>query len=185
MLHYPLIHPQMLGALGTAGHGSQVLIVDGNYPHVTGVNPAATRVYLNVRPGRVTVMDVLGPVLSAIEVERATVMRPADGASRTRTGDLLGAIRATRIVPTCRSFNDLRLGSAHLRFSRFAGNSRELRPQEHVRGLNVGDCARRAKQGVLLARLPRGYARAKAGGAARNASGASAPFPQIQHWPER
>ena len=41
MLKSKLIHPQILGTLGTAGHGSGILIADGNYPFSTRANPAA------------------------------------------------------------------------------------------------------------------------------------------------
>jgi L-fucose mutarotase len=36
-----------------------VLISDGNYPHTTGSNPAATRVFLNLAPGVLTVTEIL------------------------------------------------------------------------------------------------------------------------------
>jgi RbsD / FucU transport protein family. len=32
MLKTRLLHPEILAALGEAGHGAQVLIADGNYP---------------------------------------------------------------------------------------------------------------------------------------------------------
>ena len=48
MLKYGLTHPEILSALGSAGHGSKVLIADGNYPFSTGSNPAAAHVYLNL-----------------------------------------------------------------------------------------------------------------------------------------
>ena len=80
MLQGKLLHPQILSALGQAGHGSTVLIPDGNYPFVTGANPRAERVYLNLAPGMVTVTDVLAAVLSATPVEAAHVMRRDDGA---------------------------------------------------------------------------------------------------------
>ena len=79
MLKTGLLHPQILEALGQAGHGAQVLIADGNYPLLTRTNPAAHRVYLNLAPGKVTVTDVLEPLVGAIQVEAAHVMVPADG----------------------------------------------------------------------------------------------------------
>ena len=80
MLKGKLIHPQILAALGRAGHGSTILIPDGNYPFVTGANPRAERVYLNLAPGIASVTDVLAAVLSATPVEAAHVMRRDDGA---------------------------------------------------------------------------------------------------------
>ena len=65
MLRTRLIHPEILAALAAAGHGSQVLISDGNFPHATATPPAATRVYLNLSPGRVTVTEVLEALADA------------------------------------------------------------------------------------------------------------------------
>ncbi len=79
MLHGPLIHPPLLAALAAAGHGSRVLIADGNYPHSTGVNPSAERVFLNLRPGLATVDDVLDVLVRAVPLESATVMIPPEG----------------------------------------------------------------------------------------------------------
>ena len=74
MLLSTLTHPQILGALGSAGHGSRVLIADGNYPFRTGSAPTAKHVFLNLAPGLVSVIDVLRVLTTAIPVESATVM---------------------------------------------------------------------------------------------------------------
>lgn len=74
MLKTPLLHPQILSALARSGHGSKVLISDGNYPHWTTRSPNAEVVYLNLSPGNVTVTQVLAAVLSAIPVEAAEIM---------------------------------------------------------------------------------------------------------------
>jgi len=79
MLKYRLTHPQILAALGTAGHGAMVLIADGNYPFSTGANPAAQHVYLNLTRGSAPVDEVLEIIVDAIEIEAAHVMMPADG----------------------------------------------------------------------------------------------------------
>ncbi|HEX3924276.1 MAG TPA: RbsD/FucU domain-containing protein [Streptosporangiaceae bacterium] len=81
MLRFPLIHPPLLAALGAAGHGGRVLLADANYSHGTNVSPAATLIHLNLRPGLVTVDQVLEPVLAAVPVESVAVMRPDDGAA--------------------------------------------------------------------------------------------------------
>jgi L-fucose mutarotase len=78
MLRTRLIHPEILAALAAAGHGSQVLISDGNFPHVTATPPRARRVYLNLSPGRVTVTEVLEAVAATVPLEAAAVMRPHD-----------------------------------------------------------------------------------------------------------
>jgi L-fucose mutarotase len=79
MLTTTLLHPQILAALATAGHGSTVLIADGNYPFSTGANPAAERVYLNLVPGVVDAVTALRAVLSAVPVDEAITMVPDDG----------------------------------------------------------------------------------------------------------
>jgi L-fucose mutarotase len=79
VLRFSLIHPPLLAALAACGHGGKVLIADANYSHSTNVNPRAALIHLNLRPGLVTVDQVLGPVLEAVPVETAHVMRPDDG----------------------------------------------------------------------------------------------------------
>jgi len=79
MLTYQLLHPEILAALGAAGHGAQVLIADGNYPLATRSHPAARRVFLNLAPDLLTVTDVLRVVAGAIPVEAAHVMVPDSG----------------------------------------------------------------------------------------------------------
>lgn len=79
MLKTELIHPEILGALGKLGHGSKVLIADGNYPMLTGSHPSATRVYLNLTPGIVSATGVLRVLVNAISIEGAEVMIPESG----------------------------------------------------------------------------------------------------------
>ncbi len=79
MLKYGLLHPEILAVLGSAGHGSKVLIADGNYPFSTRAAPAARRVYLNLAPGLLKVTDVLSVIAAAIPIEVADVMVPESG----------------------------------------------------------------------------------------------------------
>jgi L-fucose mutarotase len=74
MLRGTLIHPQMLEALGRAGHGSKVLIADGNYPASTTRGPNATLVHLNLSPGVVSATQALEALVAAAPIEAATVM---------------------------------------------------------------------------------------------------------------
>ena len=76
MLKNQLLHPFITAALAKAGHGSKVLISDGNYPHWTKRGPNADVVYLNLAPGMLNVTDVLKVILTAIPVEKAEVMEP-------------------------------------------------------------------------------------------------------------
>ena len=80
MLNGKLIHPEILEVLGRAGHGSKILIADGNFPFTTKSSPYARKVFLNLSPGLVGCVDVLTAICSAIVVESACVMAPpADG----------------------------------------------------------------------------------------------------------
>ena len=85
MLKGTLIHPQILEALGRAGHSSQVLIADGNYPFATRLGPKATLANLNLSPGIVTCVQVLLALVTAIPIESACVMQyPTEGQSALR-----------------------------------------------------------------------------------------------------
>jgi len=74
MLKSGLLHPDILAACARAGHGSKILISDGNFPHVTRKNPAADIVFLNLAPGLVKVTDVLRVLAPTVPVEAAEVM---------------------------------------------------------------------------------------------------------------
>ena len=79
MLRYPLLHPPLLAALATAGHGSKVLLADSNYAHRTNTHHRATLIHLNLTPGLLTVDQVLTPLLTAAPIEAAHTMRPDEG----------------------------------------------------------------------------------------------------------
>lgn len=74
-----LTHPELIGALATAGHGSKVLLSDANFPHTTGANPLARRVWLNLAPGLLTVDQILEVLLTAVPIEAAEIMSPPPG----------------------------------------------------------------------------------------------------------
>ncbi|HHT13824.1 MAG TPA: RbsD or FucU transport [Propionibacterium sp.] len=80
MLYGPMIHPELLDALGRAGHGSKILITDGNYPHQTGAPAAARRIYLNLAPGLLDVGQILDVLKQAVPIEQAGIMVPAPDA---------------------------------------------------------------------------------------------------------
>ncbi len=104
MLRYRLTHPELIGALARAGHGSTVLLADSNYPHATAVGPAARTVYLNLRPGQIPVDDVLECVLSAVPIEAARLMRPDDGSEPPVFADFRRLVAP--VVPTLLVRND-------------------------------------------------------------------------------
>ncbi|HEX8342205.1 MAG TPA: RbsD/FucU family protein [Tepidisphaeraceae bacterium] len=74
MIQGSITHPQVLAALARAGHGSRVLVSDGNYPHSTARGPNAEVVYLNLAPGMLGVCDVLAALTRVIPIEAASVM---------------------------------------------------------------------------------------------------------------
>jgi L-fucose mutarotase len=79
MLKTQLLHPEILAALGSAGHGSKILIADGNYPFSTRACPDAKRVYLNLAPGMLNATDVVKVLVTTIPIESADVMLTAEG----------------------------------------------------------------------------------------------------------
>lgn len=74
MLKSHLLHPEILAALGRAGHGSKILIADGNYPASTTLGPNARLVHLNLAPGKMSGTEVLAALVTAVPVEQAIVM---------------------------------------------------------------------------------------------------------------
>lgn len=112
MLRTKLTHPAILHALGRMGHGSQVLIADGNYPFTTGSNPRAEHVFLNLRPGLVNATEVLDALVSAIPIEAARVMRPNDGSEPPIFGEFRTLLPELQLQPVERfAFYDLAKGS--------------------------------------------------------------------------
>jgi L-fucose mutarotase len=88
MIKGPLLHPEILRALAGAGHGAQVLISDGNYPHSTGAPASAARVFLNLRPGSLTVTEVLGTLAASVPIESALGMQTRDGSAAPIHGEI-------------------------------------------------------------------------------------------------
>jgi len=79
MITGPVVHPPLLEALASSGHGSGVLIADGNYPYLTATGPGVRLIHLNLRPGLLDITAVLQAVLTVVNVESATVMQAPDG----------------------------------------------------------------------------------------------------------
>lgn len=78
MLKTKLIHPEIMAALSLCGHGSKVLIADGNYP-LAEKSGNTQKVYLGLCPGTPTVTQVLEAIHSVCEIEKAEVMKTPDG----------------------------------------------------------------------------------------------------------
>lgn len=87
MLTTPITHPELLAALARCGHGSKILLADGNYPHVTGAPATAERISLNVARGLLTVDQILVPLSRTLRVEACDFMLTADS---TKASAVLG-----------------------------------------------------------------------------------------------
>ena len=74
MLKHKLIHPKINEVLGRAGHGSKVLIADGNYPASSALGSRAELVSLNLSPGIPTCSQVLAALVTAVPIEAADLM---------------------------------------------------------------------------------------------------------------
>jgi L-fucose mutarotase len=83
MLKSRLLHPEILMALGSNGHGARVLIADGNFPLSTCAPHRCRKVFLNLSPGVVAATDVLKVITDHIPVEAAMVMVPSDGTEQS------------------------------------------------------------------------------------------------------
>lgn len=99
MLKGRLLQPDILAALGAAGHGAKVLLADGNYPVSTRTPATAARVYLNLAPGIVSVTDVLDAFVDAIPVEGAEVMVPPSGPEPTIFADFRRLLERATTAP--------------------------------------------------------------------------------------
>ena len=78
MLTGKLIHPEIMEVISLCGHGSKILIADGNYP-LKAKATNAHRVYLGLMPGTPTVTDVLEALMSVANFESYELMVPESG----------------------------------------------------------------------------------------------------------
>ncbi len=78
VLNYTLTHPPLLAALALAGHGSKILIADGNFPYASVRSANADVIHLNLRPGLLNINEVLETAMDATNFESAVLMQPAD-----------------------------------------------------------------------------------------------------------
>src|SRR5665213_1126765 len=78
MLKLNLLHPDILQALGSNGHGAKILIADGNFPVSTETAATCKKVFLNLAPGMLSVTDILGVIKEFIPVEKYMIMVAPD-----------------------------------------------------------------------------------------------------------
>ena len=98
MLTTKLIHPQIMAAIAKCGHGSKILIADGNYP-LAEKSGNAEKVFLGLTRGIPTVTDVLDALLSVINVEKAEVMVPEDGSAPPIFGEFRQMLGGMELSP--------------------------------------------------------------------------------------
>jgi len=93
MLKIKLLHPEILEVLGSNGHGSKVLIADGNYPFSTCIPVTAKKVFLNFAPDLLSVTQVLKVLKEYIPIESVAIMVPPDESVQpihTEFSDIIG-----------------------------------------------------------------------------------------------
>lgn len=90
MLKLPVVHPEILEVLAAAGHGSKVLIADGDYPVSTTRGQNAKVVHLNFCPGRLNATEILEAMLDILCVESAQVMDVPEGQPKPDIWNLYG-----------------------------------------------------------------------------------------------
>lgn len=100
MIKYALTNPQILSALASNGHGSKIIITDGNFPVGTATPGSCQKVYLNLCKDVPTVLQVLEMIAATIAVESAIIMIPPNGQAHPIHGEfrkLLGEIKFTEL----------------------------------------------------------------------------------------
>lgn len=78
MLRAPIIHPQILSALASAGHKSLIIIADAHFAAATSVSRNAVVVHAALSPGAPLVPDVAALVSRTIAIEAMTSMQPTE-----------------------------------------------------------------------------------------------------------
>ena len=105
MLKTKLLHPEILAELGRNGHGSKLLIADGNYPFTTGVPENAKKVFLNLSPGMLSVPDVLKVIKDMIPIESYLIMLPPDETPQSIHDEFLSILGDSTPVTKVKRFD--------------------------------------------------------------------------------
>lgn len=66
-----ITHPELIAALAEAGHGTNIVIADANFPSDIGVPPTAKKIYLNFAPNQLKVPEVLKRLVKVVDIEAA------------------------------------------------------------------------------------------------------------------
>ena len=76
MLKTEIIHPDILKVLAESGHGSQILITDGNFPAFNKTDIDAKIVNLNFKQDLINSTQALDSLAKMINIEKAELMKP-------------------------------------------------------------------------------------------------------------
>ena len=117
MLKTKLLHPEILSALASNGHGARVLIADSNFPFSTCPPLSAKKVFLNFAPGLLVVTDVLSVLKEFIPIETAMVMVPPDGSSQTihsEFEEILGPEITLKNLKRCEFYEEVKSSDTFL-----------------------------------------------------------------------
>ena len=104
MLKLRLLHPDILMALGSSGHGAKVLIADGNFPLSTRAPEHCKKVFLNLSPDLLTVTDVLKVIKDYIPMETCVLMVPPDEIEHPIHKEILAILGPDIVVKRERRF---------------------------------------------------------------------------------
>jgi L-fucose mutarotase len=166
MLKIPLLHPDILLALASNGHGARVLIADANFPFATCTPATCKKVFLNLSPGVLTVTQVLKIIQEHVPIETAIIMSPPDGSQQPIHAEFseilgdgiifqaekrVGFYRETKSEETCLliATGDTR------RFANILIVIGSIRPDAGAASFGVDDAAdERAFQGITNSREP-------------------------------
>lgn len=99
MLKSTCIHPGIIHALSLCGHGSKVLIADGNYP-LFEKTADAEKIYLGLTHGLPTVTQVLAVVQDMVNIEKVELMAADDGTSAAvhrECEQMLGTVKVEKL----------------------------------------------------------------------------------------
>lgn len=77
-MNYNLLHPEILSALASAGHGAQVAICDGNFATQVRAPEGAHIVYLNLTPGVLSVTEIFKVIVGTVPLEKVVAMMAPD-----------------------------------------------------------------------------------------------------------
>jgi L-fucose mutarotase len=94
MINARIIHPVIIGALASAGHGSTILVADAHYAVSTTIGANADVVFLNLESGLPSITRVVELISGMVAIESVSTMRnPNDdsGGIQDEVATLLGS----------------------------------------------------------------------------------------------